>query len=560
MRVLILLLFFPAFCHAQTPIELADQRADAVVLTKVIPYGVGSWIFSGSSNPDGGLFSPLYFITAREGNGDVLWLYGHHMMASDWNWTTGRRGDLLTVLQDKGILLMGVDDYCDTPSGISRIIRLDSTGTEQWQFVRQNSEPYEATLHMLATGAGHSHAIAGLDSILMLNDEGQLEGVWPSPISPIERIRWLTDSLLIVMSSSQIGLLTSEGELLNSSALPSSANGHQLHSDDSTLTILTNDSLHQFDAAMEQQWSVSLSALNAGHRELVIDGSAVLINDGQALWRLAPDTSLVPELEFAILPGQNAVSSAAVSSDLVMTASTIDQNMRSSGLLKSYLPSGETVSEADDVEILVELDSTWRVLYYESEFMVIYSHYAKFTVKVVNKSAVALEKVMVSCRYPSAWAMCGSPGLTVIADGLFLAQGDTTTIAFPQMWLFDGPATSQSQRTLCVVALSPNDHIDAFPEDNRTCVTAVFPVGLNDLSISEGVRAWPNPTTGSLAITSTKPLLSVAVVDMLGRVLLSERGESSNSKTIDLSHLPAGIYVVHVETEEGRWAQRVVRE
>jgi trimeric autotransporter adhesin len=77
---------------------------------------------------------------------------------------------------------------------------------------------------------------------------------------------------------------------------------------------------------------------------------------------------------------------------------------------------------------------------------------------------------------------------------------------------------------------------------------------------SQEITIYPNPTLGPLTITSTKPLLTVAVVDMLGRVLLSERGESSNSKAIDLSHLPAGIYVVQVETEAGRWAQRVVRE
>ena len=558
MRVLILLFFLPAFCQAQTPIELADQRADEVVLKKVIPYGDGSWIFSGSSNPEGGISSPFYFITAREDNGDVLWVYGHSMMASDWNWTTGRRGDLLTVLQDKGVLLMGVDDYCDTPSGISRIIRLDSTGIEQWQYVRQNAEPYEATLHMLATGAGHSHAIAGLDSILMLNDAGQLEGAWPSPISPIERIRWLTDSLLIVLSPTEMGILTSEGELLNSTVLPNSANGHQLHSDDSRLIILTNDSLLQFDTALEQQWSISLSALNAGHRELILDGSTVLINDGLALWRLASDTSLVPEFEFSVLPGQNVVSSAAASSNLVMTASTIDQNMRSSGLLKSYLPSGETVSELDDVEVLVELDSIWRQVQYQDEFMVIYVHFAKSTVKVVNKSPVPLEKVMISSRIPSAWGMCGAPGHTVIAEGLFLVQDDTVTMAFPPMPLYTGPATSDVQGSMCVVALSPNDHIDVFPEDNRACMTVVFPVGVNNLSLSEGIRAWPNPADQSINIEwQQASSFELTFIDVTGRQVhrLSANGQSAR---VDISTLLNGLYVLQLVQGEVSTSLRVV--
>ncbi len=77
---------------------------------------------------------------------------------------------------------------------------------------------------------------------------------------------------------------------------------------------------------------------------------------------------------------------------------------------------------------------------------------------------------------------------------------------------------------------------------------------------SREVSIHPNPTPGPLTITSTKPLLSVAVVDMLGRVLLSERGNASNTTALDLSHLPAGIYVLRMETEAGTWAQRVVRE
>ncbi len=77
---------------------------------------------------------------------------------------------------------------------------------------------------------------------------------------------------------------------------------------------------------------------------------------------------------------------------------------------------------------------------------------------------------------------------------------------------------------------------------------------------SREVSIHPNPTSGPLTITSTKPLLTVAVVDMLGRVLLSERGNASNTTALDLSHLPAGIYVVRMETEAGTWAQRVVRE
>jgi len=101
---------------------------------------------------------------------------------------------------------------------------------------------------------------------------------------------------------------------------------------------------------------------------------------------------------------------------------------------------------------------------------------------------------------------------------------------------------------------------NAFPSVVRTLILDGTSVSVGEIVEDIIVSAYPTTTNCPLTITSTQQLLTVAVVDMLGRVLLSERGESSNSKAIDLSHLPAGIYVVHVETEEGRWAQRVVRE
>jgi hypothetical protein len=101
---------------------------------------------------------------------------------------------------------------------------------------------------------------------------------------------------------------------------------------------------------------------------------------------------------------------------------------------------------------------------------------------------------------------------------------------------------------------------NAFPSVVRTLILDGTSVSVGEIVEDIVVSAYPNPTSGPLSITSAKPLLTVAVVDMLGRVLLAERGESSNSKAIDLTHLPAGIYVVRVETEAGSWSQRVVRE
>lgn len=67
------------------------------------------------------------------------------------------------------------------------------------------------------------------------------------------------------------------------------------------------------------------------------------------------------------------------------------------------------------------------------------------------------------------------------------------------------------------------------------------------------ISIYPNPTSDRLYINSDKPLLSVQVFDMVGRLYL-QKATVSQSYELSMAQLPIGTYVVRVVDVEGRVA------
>ena len=67
---------------------------------------------------------------------------------------------------------------------------------------------------------------------------------------------------------------------------------------------------------------------------------------------------------------------------------------------------------------------------------------------------------------------------------------------------------------------------------------------------SNNISLHPNPTTGMVQISTDKAIRQVAVTNLLGSTML----ETSNPQgsTIDVSALPAGVYIVRVVTADGK--------
>jgi hypothetical protein len=85
--------------------------------------------------------------------------------------------------------------------------------------------------------------------------------------------------------------------------------------------------------------------------------------------------------------------------------------------------------------------------------------------------------------------------------------------------------------------------------DTSDCVT-ISGVGLDQLTF-ENFTMYPNPTaTGSFTISVEAPLQTVSVLDMTGRLVAVET--NLTEKTVDVSNLVNGAYIVRVVTESGQ--------
>lgn len=88
--------------------------------------------------------------------------------------------------------------------------------------------------------------------------------------------------------------------------------------------------------------------------------------------------------------------------------------------------------------------------------------------------------------------------------------------------------------------------------------------GVDDISGDNAgcfVTAGPNPTAGILDIDSTAPLASVALYNVNGALMLRADCAGASGYSIDMSSMPAGMYILHVtDTGANRSTFKIIRK
>lgn len=81
-------------------------------------------------------------------------------------------------------------------------------------------------------------------------------------------------------------------------------------------------------------------------------------------------------------------------------------------------------------------------------------------------------------------------------------------------------------------------------------------------NLQKSFRIYPNPSDGrfTIALEKSKGAYSLKVVSLLGNVVYTYTGESNGTllKTVDLSHLPAGVYLMSISDSQQQFNQRLV--
>ena len=77
---------------------------------------------------------------------------------------------------------------------------------------------------------------------------------------------------------------------------------------------------------------------------------------------------------------------------------------------------------------------------------------------------------------------------------------------------------------------------------------------------NEGIeaRVYPNPSNDYLTISAmTSDLVSISIVSITGEVV---RTISSNNNTINISDLSNGVYILHIQSEDGMALRKFIKE
>jgi hypothetical protein len=114
----------------------------------------------------------------------------------------------------------------------------------------------------------------------------------------------------------------------------------------------------------------------------------------------------------------------------------------------------------------------------------------------------------------------------------------------------------EPEQTYCytITALCP-DNTESEPS-NEECGSVI--VSIEELQ--NDIKIHPNPTDGELTIENGElKIENVDVYDMMGRKVQSFDFLNLKSETLNISSLPAGVYFIRIQTENGTVIQKVVK-
>lgn len=91
----------------------------------------------------------------------------------------------------------------------------------------------------------------------------------------------------------------------------------------------------------------------------------------------------------------------------------------------------------------------------------------------------------------------------------------------------------------------------------KVIVTAKSGSGIKNI-VNSTVKAFPNPTSGMLTFESAEyQINAIEIINLQGQIIENRQIKTSKT-TLDLSHLPAGVYYAKVKTDAGTEMQKIM--
>jgi len=83
-----------------------------------------------------------------------------------------------------------------------------------------------------------------------------------------------------------------------------------------------------------------------------------------------------------------------------------------------------------------------------------------------------------------------------------------------------------------------------------------LPNGINNPTVQNSISVFPTETTGMVYITSPYEVKRVNVYSLQGSIVKTE----TNTTTMDVSTLTKGLYILEVNTPEGKSIHKIIKQ
>ena len=145
----------------------------------------------------------------------------------------------------------------------------------------------------------------------------------------------------------------------------------------------------------------------------------------------------------------------------------------------------------------------------------------------------------------------------IFSDQNFALQGcsfdnDTITIDIPIL----DDSNVEDDEVFVILLFNPTNNATLDVDTLTVTILDDDGIGLPTLP-SQAVRMYPNPTRRLVTLQSDAQWQQVRLLNAMGQTVL-QRAPQTQSLTLDLATLPAGLYTVQVETAAGRWTEQLM--
>lgn len=542
MRIILLTLLAALSLHAQAQLwELADQRSEEIHFSRALPISGDRWAVIGRA-----AWAGSYMISVRNADGSLAWeQFSPYATGGDW-------GDVV-LMPDSGLLQVGVYDGCDFFPD-SRACRFALDGAILWERVFSSDPFYPFT--MAAKGTTEHLAVASVDSVCILDLNGNLVSEFYVPTEDISRILWAGDSALFLVHGAEMQRVDLAGAVLASTSFTPTV--QDMHWDGQQLFVLASDGVHRFSLDLSPLGQAALPGVGADSRFSVSD-SSLYVNTTSGFYQVAEDGSSMLLFTWPALPNLTTTG-CAVRNGTVLSVGNTDISGRATGVIRTLSMSGEAAQHDQDVEVLLQVDSTW-VQFYSSSYS---SQQADITGLLVNHGTDTLHSVVLSMWVQVPYILCQHPVNRIDTTDFTLAPGDTLTLPFGVVDVARGYFLNQiiGVAEICIVALAPDHLADRAPADNTACGTFDFTLGVKDHLHESSLSLAPNPAVNSCVVSGLAAMgapVQVRIMDLTGRMVAAHNSTASASNLeLDISSLAPATYLVQAVGRNGQSMAKLV--